>query len=325
MPASIRAAALCAMLFVAFAVAPAHAQSYPTRPLRMLVPYPPGGATDFVARLLGQKLSDALGQSIVIENRGGGGGAIAAESAARAAPDGYTIYFGTPASLCILPAIQRKLPYDTARDFAPVGRMVVNPQILVASAGFPPGSLAELIQLARSNPGKYTFASAGVGSPQHLGLEVLKARAAVDIVHVPYKGGAAAMADVLGGRVHMHMGSIPSMVPHIKAGKIKVLAIAGTERSPLFPEAAMISEVVKGYDFVGTWYGLFTQTKVPKDIVAKLNGVLNAALRAEDVRQQLIAQGSDPRPTTVEEFARFVQSDCPAWGRAAKAAGLRPE
>jgi tripartite-type tricarboxylate transporter receptor subunit TctC len=312
-------------LLCALGAASALAQTYPTRPMRIIVPYPPGASTDYTARLIGQRLTDAFGQSVVVENRGGAGGIIAADLAAQAVPDGYTLFFGTPASLCISPALQRKVPYDTQRDFAPISRLVLNPQIMVAAAGFQANSVAELIQIARSRPGQLSYASVGIGSPQHLGTELLKSRTGIDIVHVPYKGGGPAMTDLLGGRVHVHMGSIPSMVPLIKGGKIKVLGIASTERSKLFPDVATIAEVVPGYEYIGTWYGILTQSKVPREIVRKLNEAINAALRSDDLRKQLIAQGSNPQPLSVEEFTQFVRSDCPNWARAVKVAGLKPE
>ena len=170
-----------------------------------------------------------------------------------------------------------------------------------------------------------SYASVGIGSPQHLGTELLKSRAGIDLVHVPYKGGGPAMTDLLGGRVHVHMGSIPSMVPLIKGGKIKVLGIAATERSKLLPEVATIAEAVPGYEYIGTWYGIFTQSKVSRGIVNRLNAAINAALQADDLKKLLIAQGSNPQPLTVEEFTQFVRSDCPNWARAVKTAGLKPE
>ena len=305
--------------------AQAQTQTYPTRPLRIIVPYPPGASTDYTARLIGARLTDAFGQSVVVENRGGAGGIIAADLAAQAVPDGYTLFFGTPASLCISPALQRKVPYDTQRDFAPISRLVLNPQILVTAPGFPARNVAELVQLARSRPGQLSYASVGIGSPQHLGTELLKARAGIDIVHVPYKGGGPAMTDLLGGRVQIYMGSIPTMVPLIKGGKIKVLGIAATERSSVLPDVATIAESVPGYEYIGTWYGILTQAKVSREIVNRLNAAINAALRAEDLKKLLIAQGSNPQPLSVEEFARFVQTDCPNWARAVKIAGLKPE
>ena len=318
--------ALGVLLLCVPACAGAQTQTaYPTRPLRIIVPYPPGASTDYTARLIGQRLTDAFGQSVVVENRGGAGGIIAADLAAQAVPDGYTLFFGTPASLCISPALQRKVPYDTQRDFAPISRLVLNPQIMVAAAGFQANTVAELIQLARSRPGQLSYASVGIGSPQHLGTELLKSRAGIDLVHVPYKGGGPAMTDLLGGRVHVHMGSIPSMVPLIKGGKIKVLGIAATERSMLLPEVATIAEAVPGYEYIGTWYGIFTQSKVSRGIVNRLNAAINAALQADDLKKLLIAQGSNPQPLTVEEFTQFVRSDCPNWARAVKTAGLKPE
>lgn len=318
---------LCRGLVIAgaFAASVVHAQQYPNRPLRLIVPYPPGASVDATARLMGQRLGEALGQPVVIDNRAGAGGVIGAELAARAIPDGYTLFFGTPASLCISPAIRLKVPYDTARDFAPISRLVVNSQIIVALQGFPSSTVGELIQAARAKPGVLSYASAGIGSPQHLGMELLKARVGIDILHVPYKGGGPAMTDLLAGRVQIYMGSIPGILPFIKDGKLKVLGIAGIERSTAFPNIPTLAESVPGYEFVGTWYGMLTQAKVAPEIVARINSILNTALRANNTRQILISQGSDPQPTSVEEFQKFVRSDCPNWARAVRLAGIKPE
>ena len=317
---------LCRAVVVAgvFAVAVAHAQQYPNRPLRLIVPYPPGASVDFTARLMGQRLGEALGQPVVIDNRAGAGGVIGAELAARAVPDGYTLFFGTPASLCISPAL-RQVPYDTVRDFAPISRLVVNSQIIVAAQGFPSSTVPELMQAARAKPGALTYASAGIGSPQHLGMELLKSRAGIDLLHVPYKGGGLAMTDLLAGRVQVYMGSIPGILPFVKEGKLKVLGVAGIQRSAAFPNVPTVAESVPGYPFVGTWYGMLTQAKVAPAIVTRINSILNTALAAPNTRQILISQGSDPQPTSVEEFRKFVRSDCPNWARAVKLAGVKPE
>ena len=223
------------------------------------------------------------------------------------------------------PALQQKVPYDTLRDFAPIGRLVVNSQIIVAQPAFPAASVADLVKAARAKPGSLTYASAGVGSPQHLGMEMLKARAKIDLLHVPYKGGGPAMTDLLAGRVQIYMASIPGMLPFIKEGKLKVLGVAGIERSSVFPNTPTVAEQVPGYEFVGTWYGMLTQTRVSPAIIARINGILNAALQTPEMRQMLISQGSDPRPMSVEGFAKFVQSDCPQWAQAVRMAGLKPE
>jgi tripartite-type tricarboxylate transporter receptor subunit TctC len=313
------------VMAAALAAAPSGAQAFPSRPLRIIVPYPPGASTDYTARLIGQRITESLGQTVVVENRGGGGGVIAAELAARAAPDGYTMLFATPAALCIAPAMQTKIPYDTLRDFTFISQLVANPQIIVTHAGFAPNSVTELLQLARAQPGKINFASAGMGSPQHLGLELLKARAKVDILHVPYKGGGPAQTDLMAGRVQAFMGSIPSMMPHVKSGKLKALGVAATERLSVLPNVPTIAEAVPGYEYVGTWYGLSTQAKVPNAIVARLNEAIVGALKNAEVRQQLVVQGSEPKPTTVDEFTQFVRRDCPSWARAVKIAGMKPE
>ncbi|RPI45185.1 MAG: tripartite tricarboxylate transporter substrate binding protein [Betaproteobacteria bacterium] len=302
-----------------------HAQPYPNRPLRIIVPYPPGASVDFTARLMGGRMSEAFGQPVVIDNRGGAGGVIAADLAARAVPDGYTLFFGTPAALCISPAVRLKVPYDTQRDFAPITRVVVNSQILVVLPSFPANSVAELVKVAKAKPGQLSYASVGIGSPQHLGLELLKHRAGIDVVHVPYKGGGLAMPDVLAGRVQVYMGSIPGILPLVKQGKLKVLGVAGLERVNVLPNVPTIAETVPGYEFVGTWYGMLTQAKVDRAIITRLNQVLTAALQSEDVRQTLISQGSEPRPMSVEDFTKFVRTDCPNWARAVKLAGIKPE
>jgi tripartite-type tricarboxylate transporter receptor subunit TctC len=318
-----RAAVVATALLSVCAVA--LAQNYPTRPLRMIVPYPPGATVDFTARLMGQRLSEGLGQPVVIDNRGGAGGVIAAELAARAAPDGYTLFFGTPASLCVSPAIQRNIPYDVLRDFAPVSRLVLNSQVIATLPNFQASNIPELLQMARAKPGAVTYASVGVGSPQHLGMELLKARGKVDILHVPYKGGGPALTDLFGNRVHLYMGSIPGILQFIKDGKLKVLGIAGVERSRTLPNVATIAETVPGYEFVGTWYGILTQTKVAPAVVTRINGILNNALQSEETRQILVGQGSDPRPTSPEGFDKFIRADCPNWARAVKLAGIKPE
>lgn len=300
----------------------AHAQQYPTRPIRIIVPYPPGASVDYTARLMGGKLNEALGQPVVIDNRGGGGGVIAAELAARAVPDGYTLYFGTPASLCISPAV-RKVTYDAIRDFAPITRLVVNSQVVVVHPSFPATSMPELIQAARANPGKLTYASAGSGSPQHLGMELLKHRVNIDLVHVPYKGGGPAITDVLAGRVPIYMASIPGMLPHIKNGKLKAIGMAGVTRAGVLPNVPTIAESVPGYEFIGTWYGMFAPAKVSPAIVQQVHGVLNAALQTDELKQILSSQGSEASPMPIEAFQKFVREDCPNWARAVKLAGVK--
>jgi len=313
-------AVLCAAGLLAGAVV--HAQQYPTRPIRIIVPYPPGASVDYTARLMGGKLNEALGQPAVIDNRGGGGGVIAAELAARAAPDGHTLFFGTPASLCISPAV-RKVPYDTLRDFAPISRLVVNSQVVVTLPSFPANTVADLINLARAAPGKYIYASVGLGSPQNLGIELLKHRANIDLVHVPYKGGGLAMTDVLAGRVQVYMGSIPGILPHIKSGKLKAIGMAGVSRASVLPNVPTVAETVPGYEFVGTWYGMFAPAKVAPAIVKRVHDVLNAALQTEELKQILSSQGSEPSPLSIEAFQKFVRDDCPNWARAVKLAGVK--
>jgi tripartite-type tricarboxylate transporter receptor subunit TctC len=304
------------------AVSWAQAHTYPTRPLRIIVPYPPGASTDYTARLIGARLTDAFGQSVVVENRGGAGGIIAADLAAQAVPDGYTLFFGTPASLCISPALQRKVPYDTQRDFAPISRLVLNPQILVTAPGFPARNVAELVQLARSRPGQLTYASVGIGSPQHLGIELLKSRAGIDMVHVPYKGSAPALTDLMGGSVTLMFDTIPSAVSHVKGGKLRALGVTGARRSPLFPDVPTIAESgLPGYEVV-SWYGLIGPAGIPAPIVGRLNAEATKAAQSAGFRGRMEPLGFDIVTAAPEKMVEMLQADSARWAALIKAAGV---
>ena len=296
--------------------------AYPSKPIRIVVTYAPGGSTDVVARLLANPLTEILGQQIVIDNRGGAGGIIGTEIAARAAPDGYTLLFGTSAGLTINPLLQRKLSYDVERDFAPISLVVVNPQVLVAYPGLAANTIVELIKLARARPGQINYASPGIGSPNHMGMELLKPMTGIDLVHVPYKGGAPASTDLIAGQVSLLFNSIPSVLPHMRSGRLKALAVGSAARSPAIPEIPTVAEAgVPGFEYA-TWYGLFAAAGTSRAIIARLNAAAAQALLAPELAQPLRAQGSEPRPTTPEELARFMRVEHARWERVVKATGL---
>ncbi|MEK7874862.1 MAG: tripartite tricarboxylate transporter substrate binding protein [Pseudomonadota bacterium] len=296
--------------------------AYPSKPIRIVVTYAPGGSTDVVARLLANPLTEILGQQIVIDNRGGAGGIIGTEIAARAAPDGYTLLFGTSAGLTINPLLQRKLPYHVERDFAPISLVVVNPQVLVAYPGLAANTIVELIKLARARPGQINYASPGIGSPNHMGMELLKSMTGIDLVHVPYKGGAPASTDLIAGQVSLLFNSIPSVLPHMRSGRLKALAVGSAARSPAIPEIPTVAEAgVPGFEYA-TWYGLFAAAGTSRAIIARLNAAAAQALLAPELAQPLRAQGSEPRPTTPEELARFMRVEHARWERVVKTTGL---
>ena len=309
-------------VLLTMATMPAFAASpYPTKPIRIVVTYVPGGNTDVAARLIAPHLSENLGQQVIIDNRGGAGGVVGTEIAARAAPDGYTLLFGTSAGLTINPQLQPKLPYNVQRDFAPISLLVINPQLMVANLQLPAKNLAEFLKLAKAQPGKINYASVGVGSPNHLGMELLKSMAGIDIVHVPYKGSAPAVLDLMQGSVSVFFSSIPVMLTHVKAGRLKALAVGSAKRSPAAPDIPTVAESVPGFEYV-TWYGLFAPSATPKPIVARLNEAVVKSLHLPSLDQQLRGQGSEPQPTTPEEAVKFMKAEHDRWSKVVKATGL---
>ena len=301
------------------------AQAYPSKPIRWIVTYPPGGPTDFVARAIGAKMSAAWGQQVVIDNRPGAAGVIGTELAARAVPDGYTLLFGTSAGLTINPALVGKLPYDPVNDFAPVSLLVINPQILVANSGVPVNSLKELIAYAKARPGQLNYASVGQGSPNHLGMELLKAMAGIDMVHVPYKGTGPAITDLLGGQVQVMFNSMPGVLPLVKSGKLKGLAVGSAQRSPAAPDVPTVAETgLPGFENV-TWYGMFAPARTPREIVAKLNAEVVRILADPEMAQRMASQGAEPRTTTPEDLSRFMRVEYARWKKVISSAGIKVE
>ena len=303
----------------------ASAQSYPTRPIRWIVTYPPGGPTDVVARAIGAKLTEAWGQQVVIDNRAGAAGIIGTDLAAKAVPDGYTLLFGTSAGLTINPALSSKLPYDAVRDFAPISLLVLNPQILVLHNSVPANTVKELIALAKARPGQLNYASVGLGSPNHMGMELLKALTGIDIVHVPYKGTGPAITDLLGGQVQLMFNSMPSVLPLVAGGKLKGLAVGSAQRSPAIPELPTVAEAgVPGFENV-TWYGMFAPAKTAPEIIARLNKQVVQILAAPEMTQRLASQGAEPRSSTPEELVRFMRVESERWKKVIKTAGIKLE
>ena len=303
--------------------APAQAQQYPTRPVRFVVPFAPGGSTDTLARTLGQKLSEALGEQVVVDNRSGGSGNIGMEIVARAAPDGHTIVLGYIANLAIGPSLYAKLPFDPVKDFAPVTQLASSPNVLAAHPAVPARNLKELIALARARP--VNFASAGVASVGHLTGEFLNSLAGIKMVHVPYKGSGQAVTDLLGGHVQLMFSGFSSALPHIKAGKLRALAVTGAKRSPALPDVPTIAE--SGFPkFEATaWYGVLAPAQTPRPIVIRLHDEIIKALQLPDVKERLASVGFEIVGSTPEAFGAYIQSEIRKWEKVVKASGAKPE
>ncbi len=300
------------------------AQAYPTKPIRMVITYPPGGNTDLVGRAMAAKLSEQMGQPVVVDNRGGAGGVMGTMIAAQAAPDGYTIMLGTSAGMVVNPLLSSKLPYDAHRDFLPVSNVIIVPQLLVTNPLLPVKSIKDLIALAKAKPGTLNAGSSGVGTPNHLGTELLKALANVNIVHVPYKGGAQALTDVMGGQIQMAFSSIPAVMQHIKAGRLTALGVGSAKRSAALPNVQAIGEVVPGYEY-STWYGIFAPVKTSPAIVTRLNTEIIKGLAAPEIHQRFVANGGDPAPSTPDELRKYMIEESARWAKTIKVAGIKIE
>ena len=301
----------------------AHAQDYPVKPIRMIVPYPPGGGTDVVARIVNEKLSQELGASIVIDNKGGAGGSVGTEIASKAPPDGYTILL-TLSSHTINPKLYPKLGYDVERDFIPISLAASIPQILVANPAVPASTVPELIALMKANPGKYNYASVGIGSPAHIAGELLKLKTGVQMTHVPYKGGGPAMTDVIAGQVQLAIVSMPAALQFVKAGRVKAIAVASGKRSASAPDVPTIAET--GLDVVvESWYGVLVPAKTPAPIVAKLNAAMVKVLAMPDVKEKLFAQGAEAVSNTPAEFEAIIHDELGRWEYVIREAKITPE
>ena len=297
---------------------------YPDKPIRFVVPYPPGGGTDVIARIVQGKFQQLLGQPIVIDNRGGGGGSLGTDIAAKSLPDGYTVLF-TLSSHTINPAIYPKLPFDTLKDFEPVGTVASLPQILVAHPAFPANTVAELIKVAKERPGFVQFASVGNGSPGHLAGELFNIRTGTDIVHVPYRGGGPAINDVVGGQVPLLWVSIPAAAQFVKTGRLKALAVSTTKRSAAFPDVPTVQEAGVPDFEVDSWYAMFVPGKTPKPIIEKLNKALNQVVADPEIRDKLLAQGSEGVGGSPETLGKVVAAELPKWAKLVKQANIKAD
>jgi tripartite-type tricarboxylate transporter receptor subunit TctC len=312
------------VLLAALAGGTAAAQDYPTRPIRFVVPYPPAGGTDIVARIISEPLGAALGQPIIIENHGGAAGNIGTDIVAKAAPDGYTILF-TLSSHTINPKLYDKLPFDVEKDFAPISLAALIPQILVANPSVPVHNVRELIALAKREPGKLNYASVGTGSPGHIAGELFKLKTGVDIVHVPYKGGGPAVTDTLGGQVQLLFVSIPAAMQYVKAGTLRPLAVTSDRRSLAAPDVpTMIEAGVPDY-VVNSWYGALAPAKTSPAIVAKLQAAFAKVLAMPEVKEKLFLQGAEASSSTSEEFDRRIRAELKQWEYVIREAKIKAE
>ena len=300
------------------------ARDYPSKPIRFIVPYPPAGGTDIVARILAEPLGAVLGQPIVIENRGGAAGNIGTDLAAKAAPDGYTILF-TLSSHTINPKLYDKLPFDVEKDFVPISLAATLPQILVANPAVPANNVRELIALAKAQPGKLNYASVGTGSPAHIAGELFKLKAGIDMVHVPYKGGGPAITDTLGGQVQLAFVSIPAALQYVKAGRLKPLAVTSEKRSEAAPEIPTLVESGVPDCVVNSWYGALAPAKTPPAIVAKLQAAFAKVLAMPEVKEKLFLQGAEASPSTSAEFDLRIRDELKQWEYVIREAKIKAE
>ncbi len=299
----------------------AHAQAYPTKPVTIVVPFAAGGTTDILARVIGQALNKELGQSVVVDNRAGAGGNIGAQLAAKAVPDGHTLFMGTVGTHAINQSLYRKLPFDPVKDFAPLTRVAMVPNLLVAHPGKPYKNVKELVAYARANPGKVNFGSSGSGSSIHLSGELFNALAKVDMVHVPYKGSAPAVTDLVGGQIDIMFDNMPSAIQHVRSGRLRALAVTTAKRSPELPDVPTIAEAgVPGYEAT-SWFGMFAPAGTPAPVVAKLNGALVKVLADPEVKKKLAEQGAEPYGEKPEQFAEFIRKESAKWSKVVKESG----
>jgi tripartite-type tricarboxylate transporter receptor subunit TctC len=312
--------AAAALLFPAIA----GAQAYPAKPVRMIIPWAPGGTTDILGRVIAQKMGEKWGQAVVVENRGGAAGNIGTEAAAKSPPDGYTILLGTMSSHAMNPFLYAKMTFDPVKDVAPVSLVANVATVLVVPPSLPVNNVNELIALARSKPGQLNFASGGIASFNQLCAELLKMMAKIDIVHVPYKGGGPAVADLVSGKVEMLFTGAPVTMPHIKAGRLKVLAVTDSQRSAALPDTPTLGEVLPGYEF-NNWYGLMAPAGTQRAIIDLLNAEVHRILALPDVKERFSGLGADPMPSTPERFGAVMRADAEKWGKVIREAGVKAE
>jgi tripartite-type tricarboxylate transporter receptor subunit TctC len=318
-------AAACTLCLAGFLFAASvSAQTYPAKPVRLITPFPPGGGTDVVARIIGEKLGELLGQPVVIENKAGAGGSLGTEQAARAAPDGYTLVLGSTATHAVNPSLYSKVGYDPIADFVAVSPVATTPLLLMVNPQVPAASVPELVALAkaRAATAPLTFASAGAGSAQHLGGELFKSMTGASITHVAYKGAGPAMADLLGGHVAMVFDTMPSALPQLRSGKLRALGISSAKRHPALPDVPAIAESVPGYELV-SWWGIFAPKGTPHAIVERLNADIKRALASQDVQEKFKMAGVDPSWSSTKDFTALVGREVPKWRKVIQQSGAK--
>ena len=309
------------LIAISLLIGTAAAQDYPSRPIRLVVTVPPGGAADFIARLVGGRLQEAMGQPVLVENRGGAGGTIAADAVAKAAPDGYTLLQNSITTHGIGPHLYSKLPYDPVKDFAPVSGLALLPLIMSVNGDLPFRSVRELVDHSRGNP--VNFASSGNGGAPHMAGELFKSLTGANVTHVPYKGSGPAVADLVGGRVQIMFDAAPSLIAHVRAGKLRVLAAASSERNRLLPDVPTFSQLGFPGIEVSLWYGLLAPAGTPRPVIERLNREVARILTAADVRDRLQAQGAEPMPGSPDAFAGFMRAEMQKWAPVVKRAGVK--
>ena len=320
-PARLLAAGV--LVLCALAAAPASAQTYPSRPIKLVVGFPPGGINDIVARVVGHKLGESLGQAVVIENKAGAGGTIGADLVAKAKPDGYTLLLGSVSNIAMAPSQYKALPYDPVKDFSPVALLAASPNILVVNPQFPVHTVKDLIALARQKPGQISYASAGNGTSNHLTVELLKVLANIDLVHVPYKGDSLGITDVIAGQVPMMFPTLPVALPYIKAGKLRAIAVSSAARTPLAPDVATVSESGGLPDFeVSVWVGVLARANTPRDIVERVCAQLTRIVQTPEVRDKLASLGAAPDPRGAARFDAYIKAETAKWSKVATAAKI---
>jgi tripartite-type tricarboxylate transporter receptor subunit TctC len=315
----------CALIVVAAGWMPslAAAQAYPNRPVKLVVPFPPGGSLDFTGRLIAQRLSEMWGQSVVVDNKPGAGGNIGADFVAKSAPDGYTILMGALSTHAVNPSLYAKMPYDAVKDFAPITLIATTPNVLVVNANSPVNNVKEFIAYTKANPGKLSFGSGSIGSGGHLAGELYKVETGTDAVHVPFKGGAPATQALLAGDTQFMFDNLANAMAQVKAGKLKALAVTTARRSPLVPDLPTMAEAgLPGFD-ISTWYGLFAPAGTPPTVIAKWNADVAKILTTPDVRAKLMADGAEPAPDTPEQFAQMIARELAKYARIIKASGAK--
>jgi tripartite-type tricarboxylate transporter receptor subunit TctC len=304
------------------------AEKYPARPLRLIIPFPPGGGTDIMGRMVAQRLNDAFGFTVVVDNRGGAGGLLGTEMAARAGADGHTLMIGSVSTICINPSLHKNLSFDPIKDLAPISTMASTPSLLVVGNAVPAKSVKELIALAKARPGQLHYATPGSGSSSHLGTELFKQAAGVDINHVPYKGTGLAVTDLVSGQVTMFITNMPSVLPMVKANRLRALAVTSLARSALMPEVPTMAESgiagLNGFEVI-VWYGVLAPAAIPKPIVTRLNQELRKLSEMQDVKDRLALQGAEVMISTPEEFAKRIRDDRAKWEKIVKASGAKAD